>query len=215
MKIWTSEHTFNHPWETVTQAAWRKYPNPMTPSIIGTDVVERKVVDGVLHTHRLVQSKWYFPKWTHALIGTAKTCIASEKSTVDPQRKQMVLKTINLTFCRHISVDEVIYYVPHPKDPEKTLLKQEASVSVQGVPLGHYMEDLLTSSISSNAGKGRQGLEWVISKLNSEVKGIAETAAKSTDELIMSTRRSIDDMTESARKSMDEISAQAAKHMRF
>jgi len=215
MKIWTSEHTFNHPWETVTQAAWRKYPNPMTPSIIGTDVVERKVVDGVLHTHRLVQSKWYFPKWTHALIGTAKTCFASEKSTVDPQRKQMVLKTINLTFCRHISVDEVIYYVPHPKDPEKTLLKQEASVSVHGVPLCHYMEDLLTSSISSNAGKGRMGLEWVISKLNSEVKGIAETAAKSTDELIMCTRRSIDDMTESARKSMDDLSAQAAKHMRF
>lgn len=56
---------FSHPWETVTQAAWRKYPNPMTPSIIGTDVVDRKVVDGVLHTHRLVQSKWYLPKWTH------------------------------------------------------------------------------------------------------------------------------------------------------
>ncbi|CAH1644913.1 unnamed protein product [Spodoptera littoralis] len=31
MKIWTSEHTFNHPWETVAQAAWRKYPNPITP----------------------------------------------------------------------------------------------------------------------------------------------------------------------------------------
>lgn len=215
MKIWTSEHTFNHPWETVTQAAWRKYPNPMTPAIIGTDVVERKVVDGVLHTHRLVQSKWYFPRWTHSLIGTAKTCLAHERSTVDPTRKQMILKTINLTFCRHISVDEVLYYEPHPTDPNKTLLKQEASVSVQGVPLSHYMEDMLTSSISSNAGKGRLGLEWVIGRINAEVKGIAETAAKSTDDLIMTTRRSIDDMTETARKSMDEISAQAAKHMRF
>lgn len=215
MKIWTSEHTFNHPWETVTQAAWRKYPNPMTPSIIGTDVVERKVVDGVLHTHRLVQSKWYFPKWTHSLIGTAKTCFASEQSTVDTSRKQMMLKTINLTFCRHISVDEIIFYVPHPKDPTKTLLKQEATVSVQGVPLSHYMEDLLTSTISKNASKGRQGLEWVIAKINSEVKGIAETAAKSTDELIMTTKKSIDDMAESARKSMDEISAQTVKHIQF
>lgn len=53
----------SHPWETVTQAAWRKYPNPISQGVIGTDVVERQVVDGVLHTHRLVQSKWFIPKW--------------------------------------------------------------------------------------------------------------------------------------------------------
>lgn len=103
------------------------------------------------------------------IIGTANICYASEKSEVDPYKKLMALKTINLTFCRHISVDEVLYYTPHPTDPDKTLLKQEASVSVQGVPLSHYMEDLITSRISSNAGKGRQGLEWVISCINSEV----------------------------------------------
>ncbi|XP_055386077.1 protein slowmo [Condylostylus longicornis] len=215
MKIWTSEHTFNHPWETVTQAAWRKYPNPMTPAVVGTDVVERKVIDGVLHTHRLVSSKWYFPKWAQALIGTAKVCYASEKSTVDPICKQMTLKTINLTFCRHISVDEVLYYSPHPTDSTKTLLKQEATVSVHGVPLSHYMEDLLTSSISCNANKGRQGLEWVISKINSEVKGIATSAVKSTDELITHTKKSFDDMADSARKSMDELSATASKHINF
>ncbi|KAJ8972072.1 hypothetical protein NQ317_019701 [Molorchus minor] len=66
MKIWTSEHTFNHPWETVATAAWRKYPNPHNTAVIGTDVIERRVVDGVLHTHRLVSSIWYFPKWAQA-----------------------------------------------------------------------------------------------------------------------------------------------------
>lgn len=96
-------------------------------------------------------------------------CHASEKSTVDPNNKFMSLKTINLTFCRHISVDEVLSYSPHPTDSTKTLLKQEASVSVHGVPLKHYMEDLITNTISSNANKGRLGLEWVISKINSEV----------------------------------------------
>lgn len=81
----------------------------------------------------------------------------------------MTLKTINLTFCRHISVDEMLYYSPHPTEPSKTLLKQEATVTVHGVPLSHYMEDILTTRISSNAGNGRAGLEWVISKINSEV----------------------------------------------
>lgn len=94
---------------------------------------------------------------------------ASEKSSVDPQAKQMTLKTINLTFGRHISVDESITYSSDPNDPNKTLLRQEATVNVRGVPLSYYMEDLLASSISANASKGRQGLEWVISKINSEV----------------------------------------------
>lgn len=58
----------SHPWETVAQAAWRKYPNPMVPSVIGADVIDREVVDGVLRTHRLVVStQWGFPKWTQAV----------------------------------------------------------------------------------------------------------------------------------------------------
>lgn len=96
-------------------------------------------------------------------------CYASETSEVDPQKKHMLLKTINLTFGRHISVDEKLTYSPHPNDPSKTLLRQEATVNVHGVPLSYYMEDLLTSSISANANKGRQGLEWVINKINLEV----------------------------------------------
>ncbi|XP_017784609.1 PREDICTED: protein slowmo [Nicrophorus vespilloides] len=207
MKIWTSEHTFNHPWETVATAAWRKYPNPHNPAVIGTDVVERTVVDGVLHTHRLVSTKWYFPKWTQALIGSAKVCYASEKSQVNPNNREMILNTINLTFCRHIAVNETLKYVPHPGDPEKTLLKQEAVVTVKGVPLNNYMEDILTNKISLNAGKGRQAMEWVISKLDSEVKGIASS------NLIHQTKKSLDDITTSAKKSMDDISLKAMKSL--
>lgn len=58
---------FSHPWETVATAAWRKYPNPHNPAVVGTDVVDREVVDGVLHTHRLVSSKWYFPSWAQTV----------------------------------------------------------------------------------------------------------------------------------------------------
>lgn len=97
-------------------------------------------------------------------------CYSSEKSEVDPSKKQMSLKTINLTFGRHVSVDEVLHYVPHPSDPNKTLLKQEATVKVHGIPLSYYMEDMITSKISANASKGRLGLEWVIGKINSEVR---------------------------------------------
>lgn len=81
----------------------------------------------------------------------------------------MTLKTINMSFHNFVSIDESMYYEPHPTDPHKTLLRQEATVTVEGVPLSHYMEEMLTSKISLNAGKGRQGLEWVINKINTEV----------------------------------------------
>lgn len=65
---------FSHPWETVAQAAWRKYPNPMNTAVIGTDVVERRVVDGILHTQRLVSSKWLFPAWAQPVSHNLNSC---------------------------------------------------------------------------------------------------------------------------------------------
>lgn len=130
---------------------------------------------------------------------------------MNPTARHMILKTINLTFCKYIAVDETLRYMPHPKNPEQTLLKQEAVVTVKGVPLNAYMEDLLANKISLNAGKGRQAMEWVISKLDSEVKDLANSAVKSTDEIIFQTRKSIDDITHSAKKSMDDISSKAKK----
>lgn len=60
---------------------------------------------------------------------------------------------MQLTFGNYIAVDEAVRYVPHPEDSGKTLLTQEAVVTVRGVPLTNYMEDLLTSKISFNASK--------------------------------------------------------------
>lgn len=60
---------------------------------------------------------------------------------------------LQLTFGNYIAVDEAVRYTPHPNDPGKTLLTQEAVVTVRGVPLTNYMEDLLASKISFNASK--------------------------------------------------------------
>lgn len=75
------------------------------------------------------------------------------------------------------------------------------------------MEDLLANKISLNAGKGRQAIEWVIGKLDSEIKELANTACKSTDELLSQTKKSLDDITITARRSMDDISSKAKKSL--
>jgi len=172
MKFWTSEYTFNHPWTHVAQAAWRKYPNPMNPAVTSIDVIDRQVVKGVLHTHRVISSQWGIPSWVQSvsIMGSPNLMYANEKSEVDPQKQTMILKTRNITFCKYIAVDETLWYQPHPENPQKTLLRQEAIVLVDGVPLSGYLEGLLTSTISTNANKGRQAMEWVLRKINDEMK---------------------------------------------
>ncbi|XP_032897890.1 PRELI domain containing protein 3B isoform X2 [Amblyraja radiata] len=148
MKIWTSEHIFNHPWETVFKAAMQKYPNPMNPCVVGVDVLDRHVDDqGKLHSQRLLSTEWGLPS---------------------------IVKSITLT--NLVSVDERLEYKPHPQDPEKTILTQEAIISVKGVSLSSYLEEIMETSISANANKGREAMEWVIRKLNAEIEELAASA---------------------------------------
>ncbi|KYN36322.1 Protein slowmo like protein 2 [Trachymyrmex septentrionalis] len=69
-------------------------------------------------------------------------------------RTYIIIQSL-LTFGNYFAVDEAVRYTPHPDDPTKTLLTQEAVVTVRGVPLTNYMEDLLASNISFNASKKR------------------------------------------------------------
>ncbi|XP_026245335.2 PRELI domain containing protein 3B-like [Urocitellus parryii] len=148
MKIWTSELLFDHPGETVTTAAMQKYPNPMNPSVVGVDVLDRHTdPSGKLHSHRLLSTEWGLPS---------------------------IMKSISFT--NMDSGDERLIYKPHLQDPEKTILTQEAIISVQGVSLRSYLEGLMATTISSNASKGREAMEWVMHKLKAEIEELAASA---------------------------------------
>ncbi|XP_061487124.1 PRELI domain containing protein 3B isoform X2 [Rhineura floridana] len=155
MKIWTSEHIFDHPWETVTTAAMQKYPNPMNPSVVGVDVLDRHVdPNGKLHSHRLLSTEWGMPSIVKLLIGACRTrTYVQEHSIVDPVEKVMELNSTNISFTNLVSVDERLIYKPHPQEPEKTILTQEATICVKGVSVSSYLEGLMENTISSNANK--------------------------------------------------------------
>ncbi|KAM5135169.1 PRELI domain containing protein 3B [Mantella aurantiaca] len=177
MKIWTSEHVFDHPWETVTTAAMQKYPNPMNPNVVGVDVLNRHVdSSGKLHSDRLLSTEWGMPSLVKSIIGATRTkTYIQEHSVVDPVEKTMELKSANITFTNMVSVDERLVYKPHPQDSSKTVLTQEAIIAVKGVSLSSYLEGMMANTISSNASKGRDAMEWVISKLNSELEDLKAT----------------------------------------
>ena len=161
MKIWSTEHIFNHSWETVVTAALQKYPNPMNTSVLGVDVVDRQINNGIIKSHRLFTTRWNLQPWIVKLLGGDRLCHASEHSVVDTNSKTLTLRTRNLTFNSILNVDETLVYKQDPNNPSKTILSQEATITVKNVPLTNYMETIVASTISGNAQKGRQAIEWV------------------------------------------------------
>lgn len=196
MKIWESQHTFSHPWETVTQALWQKYPNPLNPHVVGVDIIDRRVTkEGNLFSERLMTTEWGLANWVKKLIGFEEHAYAHEISTVDPKEKTLSINSHNLTFNSKVNVEENITYAPHPDDPVgKTLMTQQAIVTVQGVPLTSYMEQLMTTSIAGNASNGRLALENVILRVQSEAKDIKDTLNKLDSDL----KTSLDDIIKEA-----------------
>uniref|UniRef100_A0A8C6WUK9 PRELI domain containing 3 n=1 Tax=Neogobius melanostomus TaxID=47308 RepID=A0A8C6WUK9_9GOBI len=111
------------------------------------------------------------------IIGTTRSCTyVQEHSVVDPKEKTFELQSTNISFTNLVSVDEKLTYKPHPQDPQKTVLTQEALISVKGISLSSYLEGLMAKTISINASKGREAMEWVIRRLNSEIEELAATA---------------------------------------
>nr|XP_020137869.1 PRELI domain containing protein 3A isoform X6 [Microcebus murinus] len=160
-----------HPWDAVAQAAMRKYPNPMNPSVVGVDVLERRVDGrGRLHSLRLLSTEWGLPALATAILGTSRTLTyIQERSVVDPVEKKMELSSTNITLTNLVSVNERLVYTPHPENPEMTVLTQEAIITIKGISLGNYLESLMANTISSNAKKGWAAIEWIIENSESAV----------------------------------------------
>ena len=169
MKLWSSEYIFRHPWNTVTEACWRKYPNEMNPNVKAIDVVDRKITDdGRLLTTRIFGSHWNLPTLITSLLGMPEMCYAVEHIEVDPKVKRMTLTMINYTFMGLMAVEETVVYEPSISDPDITLMTQGAKISVTGVSFKDYFERVIVNNFSNNSSNGRLALEQVIAKINLE-----------------------------------------------
>ena len=218
MKIWTSEHVFAHNWESVVRGQWQKYPNPHNNAVLGIDVLERAVdpKTGVLSTHRVIASDWGLANWVQRLIGADRTCFAHEYSTVDAKKKLMTLDSVNLTFCNFVSMRERMSYAPHPEDPaNKTVMRQEMVVTVQGVPLTSYMESIILSTVSAKSGQGRSAIDWIVGKIVSEETrsklSLSATLEGFKTEMADLRHAVEDKIIGAAKKSIDELQRDLAK----
>ncbi|XP_022345689.2 PRELI domain containing protein 3A-like isoform X1 [Crassostrea virginica] len=170
MSSWSSEHIFEHPWEDVVRAAFRKYPNPCNPAVKGVDVVDRRVCPkGTIQSHRLLSTEFPLPDVAARLLGANDHAMhISEHSKLDRSQSTYKIQSKNLTLGHLVTVHEHLEYYPHPEDRSKTCLRQKSTVRVNVPFLSGYLEKLLIENFEKNAQKGRNGIEWVMNQIKEE-----------------------------------------------
>ncbi|CAG0880056.1 unnamed protein product [Cyprideis torosa] len=210
MKIWTTDVTFDSPWETVAQAVWRKYPNKFNPCVVATDVVDRYVEKGILHSERVVTSKFPVPGWVEAIIGTHSAAFSHEISQVDPKKRSFSMQVKNLSLGACLELRERLTYDADQNDSNKTHFHMEQYVTVFGVPLSSYLEDSLVETVRNNSVKGKLAIENVIQLIETEVdhwKREVETLTKETE-------RCLETLSLSVRDTVDSWAVVAAEELR-
>lgn len=167
MKLFQTTCEFNYPWEQVTAANWRKYPNDISTHVIAVDVLRRQLnTQGTtLTTERLITVRQSVPKWIMMLIGGTNISYVREISTVDLENKVLTLRSCNLTYSHILRVYEIVKYKPHPDAPlTKTIFEQEAQITAYSgfTKVCNKLEEWSVQRFHDNAIKGRQGFESVL-----------------------------------------------------
>lgn len=174
MKIFSSTHCFHYPWEEVSAANWKKYPNEMSSHVVAVDVLRREIdaTSGVLRTERLITCKQAIPGWILVLVGGADVSYVREVSEVDPTSRTVTMRSGNLTMNHLLSVYETVVYSASPEDPENvTVFNQEAQITAYASfrRLCNKIEDWSVDRFHQNALRGKQGFESVLEKVTQKV----------------------------------------------
>ena len=176
MRIWGTEYAFNDRWECIILAAFRKYPNIFNPSVRALDVLERRVDErGRLISKRIIGTSWSPPSWAVKLLGLTKMPMTyvSESSVLDLRDKTLTLKSTNFTLSSIIRIDETVKYSVVPGDNNRTLLEQEARITVFKLPFSGSLETLMADRVSSMAAMGREAIEEKSELIKRELESIA------------------------------------------
>merc|ERR550517_2260583 len=125
----------------------------------------------------------------------------------------MEMHSKNLTFCRYVNMEEKMIYTPDPEDVNRTLLRQETVVTVQGVPLTSYMESIIVNTVSSNSSKGKAAIEWVVEKLGQECRSLSLSSSldKLKTEILDLKHTVAESLIQPAEKSIEELQQDLAR----
>ncbi|CUS22118.1 LAQU0S04e08614g1_1 [Lachancea quebecensis] len=170
MKLFQNTQEFSYPWEQVTAANWRKYPNEVSTHVVAVDVLRRELdsTGTRLTSERLITCQQSVPKWLAMLVGSSNKSYVREVSVVDLNTKTLTLRSCNLTCAHLLKVYETVKYEPHALDANRTIFHQEAQITAYATiqTLCNKIEEWSVKRFGENASKGRKGFDSVLRMLS-------------------------------------------------
>jgi len=162
-------HTFEHSWQDISLASWKKYPSDNRPDVLSVDLVDRHFdpETGLLTATRLVIMEDKLPKFLQPIFGNNQ-CICVEKSIVDPKNKRMVLHSQNISFEKIVTIKESCIYTQNPDNPECTDFVQTATVHAYPFGVAGNIERFLCNKFVRNAPLGREIMETTVQSVKED-----------------------------------------------
>jgi len=165
-KLFTTTHTFQHPFDRVTSAFWRKYPNDLATHVKAIDVTERTInADGQLVTNRIMTCENAIPPWLTA-VGLPPVCHVAETSIVDPQAQEMVVKSRNLTGSSLIVIEETCTYTA--QNESATHYKQQAKITSFLPFISGKFEQFTVNNMNKKSAEGLKTIENLCERIQNE-----------------------------------------------
>lgn len=169
VKLFQTEHTFHHPFDRVTSAFWRKYPNEAAAHVKAIDITDRRIdAQGRLITNRITSCESALPSWLRA-AGLPSQCFVAESSIVDPVNKTMVVKSSNLSGASLMVVEETCTYQQSPLLPHSaTHYKQEAKITAFLPFVAAKFENYSVANLQSKSKEGMAVVEKLCQRIQQE-----------------------------------------------
>lgn len=165
VKLFQQDHIFQHNFDTVTSAFWRKYPNNHASHVKEIDCYARKIDGkGRLIVHRLMRCESQVPSWL-CTLGISNSAYACETTIVDPVSKQMIVKSRNITGANIMIVEETCLYKPHTDNPDWTSYNQSARIAAFMPFISKKIENFSYSNMALKAPLGLDVIEQLCQKM--------------------------------------------------
>ncbi|KAL0418524.1 UNVERIFIED_CONTAM: protein slowmo [Sesamum radiatum] len=183
VRAYSQEHTYNHPWERVTAASWRKFADPENKRtlshILEVDTLSHRLEpsSGKLYTTRAITIHAPGPWFLRKIIGQ-DVCHCVESTVVDAKSRSMQLATRNISLQKFVEVEEKIRYEPHPENPNGwTICRQETSIRIKPLSalasMAEKIEQRCVEKFQHNSAKGREVMERICKYLEAESRGFS------------------------------------------
>uniref|UniRef100_UPI003AAFCC3D PRELI domain-containing protein 1, mitochondrial-like n=1 Tax=Centroberyx gerrardi TaxID=166262 RepID=UPI003AAFCC3D len=166
-----SEVDIKSPWQQVLSAFWQRYPNPYSTHVLTEDVLYREVTpSNHLLSRRLLTKTNRLPGWAELVFPAhmARAVYVLEDSIIDPHTHTLTTKTWNLNHNTLMTVVERCMFEQDGGRPSWTRLRREAWISSAVYGLARPIQEFGLARFKSNQTKAMKGLEFALSKIQSE-----------------------------------------------